>query len=169
MGIGADWPYRSDLGFRVFEKDGMMENHVETLSAVELDAVLERSSAKEAAIFSATEAVITAIGEPDGTLTVAALVELSKAAGRILAALAANDMPEESFSNMRSEFDGPMGEDELTGAVVGHFVLQNLGDDVPMNLDGKKYLMEIGSILGSDHLEGLRRNVAFMIKVEGFN
>lgn len=59
-----------------------------------------------------------------------------------------------------SEFD-------LKASVFGQILMVNttLGQ---MNLDHKAYLMAVAAHMGPDWLDSLRRDVAFMIKVESF-
>lgn len=135
-----------------------------------MENIVQDTRAEETEIFRACENFNDARDKvPAIHITPAAGVELARVCGRTMALLSAVDMPEEHFSTMIGEMDGAMGEDNLAAQTVGHFVMQALCDRVGMNLKGKKFLMEVATILGPDQLENLRRNVAFMIKVEGFN
>lgn len=103
-----------------------------------------------------------------------AATELARLAGRVLGVLARLDDPEEHFAEVIGQLDGPMGEDGSAGAAVGHFIMQALG--VEFNSVGsvcftsarKHTLIEMIDVLGPDHLEALRKQVAFMMKVDGF-
>lgn len=104
----------------------------------------------------------------------ASAIELARLAGRVLGVLARLDDPEEYFAEMIGQLDGPMGEDGLACAAIGHFVRQAFGAEY--NYDGdvcftsarKHTLINMIDILGPDHLEAMRKQVAFMMKVDGF-
>lgn len=107
-------------------------------------------------------------------IRVAAATELARLAGRVLGVLARLDDPEEHFAEVIGQLDGPIGEDGTAGAAIGHFVMQAFGAEY--NYDGdvcftsarKHTLINMIDILGPDHLEALRKQVAFMMKVDGF-
>lgn len=115
----------------------------------------------EAEIFNLTKRLMTVL-QPGGSindlLRPAPAVELARCAKMILGVLAHGEMPEEDFSELP---DDPQ--------VMGHFTLQAFGvGDETFGLARKQKLMEVAIVLGRDNLESLRRDVAFMIKVEGF-
>jgi len=107
-------------------------------------------------------------------ISVAAATELARLAGRVLSVLAQLPDPEEHFSEVIGQLDGPMSEDGSAGAAIGHFIMQALG--IEFNSCGsvcftsarKHTLINMIDILGPDHLEALRKQVAFMMKVDGF-
>lgn len=103
-------------------------------------------------------------------ISVASATELARLAGRVLGVLARLDDPEEHFA----EVIGQLDRDNAAGAAIGHFVRQAFGAEY--NYDGdvcftsarKHTLINMIDILGPDHLEALRKQVAFMMKVDGF-
>lgn len=114
--------------------------------------------------FEACNTFIGSIPAPADT-TPAEAVELARVCGLLLVQLAEIDLPEENFLEVIAQFQGP--PTDVTAYVVGLFVMQSLAA-IHMDREGKQQLVEIADLLGPDHLETLRRNVAFMVKVESF-
>lgn len=113
---------------------------------------------EEQAIFAATSTLndlLRNLGEARPTTN----LELARTAALILNVLARQDQVEEWFNDLTNN---------LGDAAIGHFVLQALCEG-PLDILMKGRLLSVADVLGPDHLDGLRRNVAFMIKVEGFN
>lgn len=119
-------------------------------------------------IFKATSFLNEALRLP-GEVDPAAGIELSRTIALAFLHVVAGDGVEEFFANLISEMDVVDGDESVQA--IAHFVLQAFGEASGMNttsLSGKQSLLTTASVLGPDNLESLRKNVAFMIRVEGF-
>lgn len=124
------------------------------------------ASFKEAKILE-TVADLNVVLGLSGEITPLAGIELARACALMLMMAVKQDGAEEFFHNIVEECDAPH---DTLALVVGHFVMQALGEarlDLT-TLAAKQFLMAAGHIIGPDHLDALRKNVAFMIRVEGF-
>lgn len=135
---------------------------------LDTQGVIERLDSVERAIFDTTKAAVQALPKPD-EVSPAAATEIAWCVGRMLAVLASVDQPEKYFAEVLTQVDGPMGEDGKYAQVVGHLVMQAFGEDIGLGATRKMTLIEIGEVLGPDNLESLRKQVAFMIKVDEFH
>ena len=124
--------------------------------------------AKQQAVFDKVNELNLVLAS-EGGISVPANTVLAQLAGRLLAIIAAEDMPEEAFADVLIEAGRDTGgQNDPLAQVIGHFTLQAFGDGTGWNAVTKKRLVEIADVLGPDNLDSLRKYVAFMIKVEGF-
>lgn len=123
---------------------------------------------KETKICEATTDLNTVL-RLSGEVSPVAGIELSRTIALAFLHVVAGDGVEEFFANLISEMDVVDGDESVKA--IAHFVLQAFGEASGMNttsLSGKQSLLTTASVLGPDNLESLRKNVAFMIRVEGF-
>lgn len=92
-------------------------------------------------------------------VTPAAAIELSRILAYGANILAQIDMCEEHFEETVKR---------VRPEAMGHLLMQEFGTGRAFNAERKMRLLQITEVLGPDNIESFRRDVAFIVKMDGF-
>lgn len=130
-----------------------MENEIMTM-----DEIAAEDDAKATAIETEIFALTTRLNElaSSDDVTVPAAIEMVRCANRML-----NEIVNvESVSELIDE------EFALSANVYGQILMVSTREDLTARRKG--FLVEVADHMGADYLDWLRRDVAFMVKVDSF-
>lgn len=92
-------------------------------------------------------------------VTPAAAIELSRILAYSANILAQSDMCEEHFAETIRQ---------IQPEAMGHLLLQEFDKSHAFNVERKIRLLQIAEVLGPNNIESFRRDVAFIVKINGF-
>ena len=117
---------------------------------------IERAEQVQEVIFTFTNFLRNVYADD---VTPAAAIELSRILAYGANILAQIDMCEEHFAETVVR---------VRPEAMGHLLLQEFGEGRAFNVERKIRLLQIAEVLGPDNIESFRRDVAFIVKMNGF-